>query len=149
MSDVDGDSQMHSSEDEMFPDEALPNNPATPMNASLHTLANASELSPPDSQGGPSQPRDTSTLSSTVNANGKRPLSLAQMAPGTTPGTHLDTDTGYTWTKTEDQPAWEWRSSRARDEENRALDTIVDLNHQIKLKYGDPLDASVPAKSKR
>ena len=136
-SDIDGDSTMHSSadEDEMFPDEALPNNPATPMNASIQNLANASELSPPDSQGGPSLPRDTSTLSSTVNENGKRPLSIAQMTSNTVPGIHTDADTGYTWTKQEDQPAWEWRSTRAREEENRALEQIVDLNQQVKRKY--------------
>lgn len=122
---------MHSSadEDEMFPDEALPNNPATPMNASLQNLAAASELSPPNSQGGPSIPRDTSTLSSAVNANGKRPLSLAQSA---SIGSHTDAETGYSWTKQEDQPGWEWKNTRAREEENRALDSIVDLGAQIK-----------------
>jgi hypothetical protein len=133
---------MHSSadEDEMFPDEALPN-PATPMHASIHNLA-AADLSPPDSQSGPAIPRDTSTLSSTVNANGKRPLSLAQTASSMAPGAHKDNDTGYTWTKQEDQPAWEWRSTRAREEENRALENIVDLSAQIKsmfeggLRYG-------------
>ncbi|OAK98724.1 hypothetical protein IQ06DRAFT_278227 [Phaeosphaeriaceae sp. SRC1lsM3a] len=148
MSDNEGDSTMHSSadEDEMFPDEALPNNPATPMNASLQNLAAASELSPPNSQGGPSIPRDTSTLSSAVNANGKRPLSLAQSA---SIGSHTDAETGYSWTKQEDQPGWEWKNTRAREEENRALDSIVDLGAQIKLRYGDPLDASIPAKTKR
>lgn len=130
-SDNEGDSTMHSSadEDEMFPDEALPNNPATPMNASLQNLAAASELSPPNSQGGPSIPRDTSTLSSAVNANGKRPLSLAQSA---SIGSHTDAETGYSWTKQEDQPGWEWKNTRAREEENRALDSIVDLGAQIK-----------------
>lgn len=124
---------MHSSadEDEMFPDEALPNNPATPMNASIHTLTNA-DLSPPDSQSGPAIPRDTSTLSSTVNANGKRPLSLAQAASSMAPDAHKDSDTGYTWTKQEDQPGWEWRSTRAREEEHRALENIIDLSAQIK-----------------
>ncbi|KAF1915093.1 hypothetical protein BDU57DRAFT_517892 [Ampelomyces quisqualis] len=151
MSDNDGDSTMHSSadEDEMFPDEALPNNPATPMHASIAHLAAPSELSPPNSQGGPSiVPRDTTTLSSTVNANGKRPLSLAQSASNLSANTHTDPETGYSWTKPEDQPGWEWKNKRAREEENRALDSIVDLGAQIKLRYGDPLDASVPAKSK-
>jgi hypothetical protein len=135
--DGDGDSTMHSSadEDEMFPDEALPN-PATPMTASIQNITNASELSPPDSQSGPSTlSRDTSTLSSTVNANGKRPLSLAQTAASMPQGTHTDADTGYSWTRQEDQPAWEWRSSRAREEESRALDTILDLGSQIKSRW--------------
>jgi hypothetical protein len=119
---------MHSSadEDEMFPDEALSNNlPATPMNASVQTLA--AELSPPNSQGAGA--RDTSTLSSTVNANGKRPLSLAQAAPV---GTHTDPETGYSWTRPEDQPGWDWKNTRAREDESRALDTIVDQGLQIK-----------------
>lgn len=112
------DSTMHSSadEDEMFPDEALPNTTA--------------ELSPPNSQGGAS--RDTSTLSSAVNANGKRPLSLAQGAPAA--GAHTDAETGYSWSKQEEQPGWEWKNTRAREEENRALDSIVDLGAQIKCR---------------
>lgn len=130
LSDIEGDSTMHSSadEDEMFPDEALPNNPATPMNASIQNLA--TELSPPNSQG----PRDTSTLSSAVNANGKRPLSLAQTASNASVGTHTDAETGYSWTRQEDQPGWEWKNTRAREDESRALDMIVDQNAQIKSK---------------
>lgn len=132
--DIDGDSTMHSSadEDEMFPDEALPNNPATPLHTSVSNMA-ASELSPPNSQG-PATTRDSSTLSSTVNANGKRPLSLAQAATTTAAGqgTHTDAETGYTWSKQEDQPGWEWKSTRAREEEIRALEVIVDQGSQIK-----------------
>lgn len=131
--DRDGDSTMHSSpsndDDEMFPDEALPNNPSTPLNAPL-TLA-AAELSPPNSQ---SQARDTSNPTLGVNANGKRPLSQAQMAANLVGGggKHQDAETGYQWTKQEEQPGWEWKNSRAREEEARALDTIVDLGSQIK-----------------
>jgi hypothetical protein len=135
LSDHDGDSTMHSSadEDEMFPDEALPNNPATPMNASIQNLA-APDLSPPNSQGGPANAlREPSTLSSAVNANGKRPLSLAQTAP--VQGTHTDSDTGYSWSRPEDQPGWEWKNTRAREDESRALDAMVDLGSQIKSKY--------------
>jgi hypothetical protein len=152
---------MHSSasSDEMFPDEALSNNPATPMNASIQNLTSTSELSPPNSQA-----RDTSTLSGTVNANGKRPLSLAQPAVGT----HTDPETGYSWTRQEDQPGWEWRNTRAREDESRALDAIVEQGAQIKcecfledvsdmwdgtncwaVRYGDPLDPSVQARYKR
>jgi hypothetical protein len=136
-SDIDGDSAMHSSDDEMFPDEALSNNPATPLNASLQTLA-ASELSPPNSQGGPANgPREASSLSSAVNANGKRPLSLVQSGGTTTAAkeAHTDADTGYSWTKQEDQPGWEWKNSRAREDESRALDTIIDQGAQIKSEY--------------
>jgi hypothetical protein len=135
--DNEGDSTMHSSadEDEMFPDEALGNNPATPLNASIQNLA--ADLSPPNSQGGPPTmiARDTSTLSSTVNANGKRPLSLAQTASSISAGTHTDAETGYSWTRQEDQPGWEWKNTRAREDESRALDAIVDLGSQIKCGY--------------
>jgi hypothetical protein len=136
--DNEGDSTMHSSadEDEMFPDEALPNNPATPMNASIQNLA-APELSPPNSQGGPANlPREPSTLSSAVNANGKRPLSLAQTASTMPQGTHTDSETGYSWSRQEEQPGWEWKNTRAREDESRALDAMVDLGSQIKSKCG-------------
>ncbi|KAH7385629.1 hypothetical protein BKA66DRAFT_528109 [Pyrenochaeta sp. MPI-SDFR-AT-0127] len=153
MSDLDGDSAMHSSpslngndDDEMFPDEALSNNPnpnpSTPHHPGL-SLA-SSELSPPNSQ---SQSRDPATL--TLNANGKRPLSLAQTAASMLGGTHQDADTGYQWSKQEEQPGWEWKNTRAREEEARALESIVDKGIQIKLRYGDPLDASVLAKVRR
>jgi hypothetical protein len=134
-SDRDGDSTMHSSadEDEMFPDEALPNNPATPMNASIQNLATAPELSPPNSQGGPANvSREPSALSSAVNANGKRPLSLAQTAP--VQGTHTDSETGYSWSRPEDQPGWDWKNTRAREDESRAVDVMVDLGSQIRSK---------------
>ncbi len=129
---------MHSSpsltandDDEMFPDEAIPKNPlpnpSTPQHA--HSNLVSSELSPPNSQ---SQPRDPATLN--LNANGKRPLSLAQSAASLPGGTHQDTETGYQWSKQEEQPGWEWKNTRAREEEARALDTIVDKGSQIKCK---------------
>lgn len=123
---------MHSSasSDEMFPDEALSNNPATPLHASIQNLTSTSELSPPNSQG-PALSRDTSTLSGTVNANGKRPLSLAQPVVGA----HTDPETGYSWTRQEDAPGWEWRNTRAREDESRALDAIVEQGAQIKCEY--------------
>ena len=125
----DADSTMHSSEDEMFPDEALSNNPITPLNAPLQTIG-ASDISPPDSQNVPSD-----TLTSAVNANGKRPLSLAAQTGNTMKpqqDTHTDKDSGYTWSAMEDQPGFEWRNNRAREEALRALDSIVDQDKQIK-----------------
>ena len=126
---------MHSSpsltndDDEMFPDEALPkntiSNPSTPHHT--HNDIAASELSPPNSQ---SQSRDPAALN--LNANGKRPLSLAQSAASLPGGAHQDTETGYQWSKPEEQPGWEWKNTRAREDEARALDSIVDKGHQIK-----------------
>ncbi|KAI4947503.1 hypothetical protein J4E91_006323 [Alternaria rosae] len=149
-SDRDGDSTMQSSpanvasDDEMFPDEALPNNPATPLNANL---AGVNEISPPNSQ---STTRETLG----VNSNGKRPLSggMAQAATSNGAGgsgSHQDAETGYQWSKQEDQPGYEWKNTRAREEEARALDNIVDKGSMIRLRYGDPLDASIPSKTKR
>ncbi|KAF1840804.1 uncharacterized protein K460DRAFT_370782 [Cucurbitaria berberidis CBS 394.84] len=156
MSDVDGDSTMHSSpslngndDDEMFPDEALSHNPnpnpdpSTPHHPSINLASR--ELSPPNSQ---SQPRDPASLTLGVNANGKRPLSQAQTA-GMLGGSHQDAETGYQWSKQEEQPGYEWKNTRAREDEARALESIVDKGSQIKLRYGDPLDASVEAKMKR
>ena len=129
--DHDGDSTMHSSprnasDDEMFPDEALPN-PATPHNTNL---ASVNEISPPNSQ---AQTRETLG----VNSNGKRPLSGGTMQSSATNtlgtgGTHTDPETGYQWSKQEDQPGFEWLNTRAREEENRALDNIVDKGYMIK-----------------
>ncbi|CAO2650402.1 Nn.00g016940.m01.CDS01 [Neocucurbitaria sp. VM-36] len=154
-SDMDGDSTMHSSpslngndDDEMFPDEALSHNPnpdpSTPHHPALNLASR--ELSPPNSQ---SQPRDPASLTQGVNANGKRPLSLAQTAAGMQGGSHQDAETGYQWSKQEEQPGYDWKNTRAREEEARALETIIDKGSQIKLRYGDPLDPSVAAKVKR
>ncbi|KAH9865797.1 hypothetical protein J1614_009384, partial [Plenodomus biglobosus] len=157
--DLEGDSTMRSSpsnnddDNEMFPDEAMPNNnPSTPHHAAL---AATSEPSPPNSQSQPqsqSQSRDPSLLTTGVNANGKRPLSAAQNAVANMlggGGTHQDAETGYQWSRPEDQPGFEWKNNRAREDELRALDGILDLGKQIKTRYGDPLDATVPVKTKR
>lgn len=124
---------MHSSadEDEMFPDEALPNTSTTTAPSTLDSPSTphthpptAADLSPPNSQG----PRDPSTF----NANGKRPLSLAQPALA---GAHADPETGYSWSKQEEAPGFEWKNTRAREEESRALDQIVELGAQVKGMY--------------
>lgn len=162
---------MHSSpdmaadDDEMFPDEALP---STPRNPASHAL-NSSELSPPNSQGPANLPRgdnSSASIASNVNENGKRPLSLNPAATSNDSGmTHTDPETGYQWSRAEDQPGYEWKNQRAREDEMRALDQVVDKGSQIKsesahggyttsllmptARYGDPLDETVPAKLKR
>ncbi|KAF2691257.1 hypothetical protein K458DRAFT_288676 [Lentithecium fluviatile CBS 122367] len=159
--DADGDSTMNSSpeldaEDEMFPDEG----PSTPRNAASFALDPTSELSPPNSQSGPSTlTRNDSTAftnsPSMVNANGKR--TRIEGAPGTGSGSagaeagarHTDNATGYQWSKQEDQPGYEWKNTRAKEDELRALDQIVDKSSQIKTRYGDPLKPSVPMTLKR
>ncbi|KAF2869782.1 hypothetical protein BDV95DRAFT_629693 [Massariosphaeria phaeospora] len=153
---------MHSSpeddDNEMFPDEA--GGPSTPRNTVAYVLDPASELSPPNSQGPSELPRDNSldaTLSgspNTLNGNGKRvypstiPTSGGSGSGGLKTNEHQDSETGYQWSKAEDQPGFEWKSSRARDEETRALEQIVDMQSQIKTRYGDPLDSSIPARNR-
>ena len=137
--DGDGDSTMHSSpdldanDDEMFPDEALP---ATPRNPASFALDPTAELSPPNSQGPVNLPRGdglTTTGASRVNANGTRPLSLNTQATGANE-LHHDAETGYSWSRQEDQPGFAWKNPRTKDEEHRALDQIVDKHLQIKSK---------------
>lgn len=133
---------MHSSpdmaadDDEMFPDEALP---STPRNAASHALNAGSELSPPNSQGPANLPRGdsfTATIASNVNENGKRPLSLNPASNSNeATATHQDPETGYQWSKAEDQPGFEWKNQRAREDEMRALDQIIDKGSQIKSEY--------------
>jgi hypothetical protein len=143
--DGDGDSTMNSSpelgpDDEMFPDEG----PSTPRNAASYALDPTSELSPPNSQGGPSSlahegPTAFSNSPSMLNANGKRlrpqvPLASGSGDVGEQTAAHTDSATGYQWTKPEDQPGHEWKNNRAREDEMRALDQIVDKSSQIKSK---------------
>ncbi|KAF1972983.1 hypothetical protein BU23DRAFT_466380 [Bimuria novae-zelandiae CBS 107.79] len=164
--DVDGDSTMNSSpeleaadDDDLFPGEG----PSTPRNAASFAAGPASELSPPNSQG--RLPEESlSALAggappSIINANGKRahPSSVANAA---TPAagsagdkksgpTQTDPKTGYQWSSPEDAPGYEWKSNRAREEEARALDVVVDKNTMIRTRYGDPLKPEVPMKLKR
>lgn len=140
--DSDQDSTMHSSpdmaadDDEMFPDEALP---STPRGPASHALNASSELSPPNSQGPANLPRGDSfaaTIASNVNENGKRPLSFNPAATSNDAGTtHTDPETGYQWSRGEDQPGFEWKNQRAREEEMRSLDQIIDKGSQIKSMY--------------
>ncbi|ORY13753.1 hypothetical protein BCR34DRAFT_599716 [Clohesyomyces aquaticus] len=152
---------MHSSpelevdNDEMFPDEAA--GPSTPRNPPALSLdpPGPSELSPPNSQG-PSQLANRDDIlaaalgrspSTSLNANGKRVrTSVLASTTSASETTTVDTETGYTWTKQEEQPGWDWKNTRAREDEARAWEHIVDKGSMIKTKYGDPLDPSVPMK---
>jgi len=134
---------MHSSpelepEDDMFPGEG----PSTPHNPAAFSLNPASELSPPNSQG-PARNDNSATSNGTpsmINANGKRAHPSAASAAAATAESsgepsgvvRKDPVTGYKWTNPEDAPGYEWKSSRAREEEARAMDSIVDRSSQIK-----------------
>lgn len=138
MLDADGDSTMHSSpelgaDNEMFPDEGA--GPSTPRNAANFALDPSSELSPPNSQGPSNLPRDDSFTaafsgSPSLNVNGKRVL--APTSAGAHDNAHMDSETGYSWSRQEDQPGWEWKNTRAREDEARALEQIVDKNSMIR-----------------
>jgi hypothetical protein len=45
---------------------------------------------------------------------------------------YTDQETGYQWSKQEEQPGWEWKNQRAREEEQRALELIADQGAMIK-----------------
>ncbi|KAK3203722.1 hypothetical protein GRF29_106g434359 [Pseudopithomyces chartarum] len=166
--DADGDSTMHSSpeldalEDDLFPGDG----PSTPRNAASFALASA-ELSPPNSQGRfQEEGSNQSALAGgaayppTINANGKRahPSSAAttqtsnassRAADNKAGPVQTDAETGYQWTSAEDAPGYEWKSNRAREDEVRSWDTIVDKGSMIKTKYGDPLKPEVQMGLKR
>ncbi|KAL5393313.1 hypothetical protein DPSP01_000135 [Paraphaeosphaeria sporulosa] len=159
MSDADGDSTMHSSpeldaaDDDLFPGDG--DAPSTPRNAASYAPGPASELSPPNSQG--RLPEESlSALAggapSMINANGKRahPSSVASAAPAGGSGdkksgpVQTDSATGYQWSSPDEAPGYEWKSNRAREEEARALEAVVDKGSMVKARYGDPLKPSVP-----
>ena len=84
-----------------------------------------------------------------ANANGKRPLSTldsngdslstvpGQKAGGSAAGlgelfqvkTHQES--GYSWTKAEDEPGWSWKNKRAQDEAKRAWEGLVMKDKRI------------------
>lgn len=137
LADAEGDSTMHSSPeliDEMFPDEGEAGGPSTPRNAASFAIG-SSELSPPNSQGPSNLPRNDLSAalagSPSLNENGKRILAPA---PSTSAEGHLRTDpeTGYRWSRQEDEPGWDWKNPRARDEGEKAWEQIVDKGAMIK-----------------
>jgi hypothetical protein len=122
----------------MFPDEG--DGPSTPRNAASFALDPASELSPPNSQGHSNLTRDDNPSAAAIsgspslNVNGKRVLAST---PAATAGenVHTDPETGYQWSKQEEQPGWEWKSTRAREDESRALEQIIDRQSMIKSRF--------------
>lgn len=112
--------------------------PSTPHNAASFALGPAAELSPPNSHGRlPDE--NLSALAggapSMINANGKRahPSSVANV---TDKKSRLQTDpaTGYQWSSADDAPGYEWKTNRAREDEARALEAVVDKGSMIKSK---------------
>jgi hypothetical protein len=143
--DPDGDSTMQSSMEVADIDDmssSQPSNeadPSTPRAAS-YAMGATLELSPPNSQGPSNQirsgnPAAAASGSPSLNVNGKRILTgaSANAAVDTPPAqVHTDPETGYRWSKVENQPGFEWKSARAREEQARALDAISDKGYMIK-----------------
>ena len=78
--------------------------------------------------------RDADAVGGTVNQG--RAMTQAATSNGTGgSGTHQDAETGYQWSKQEDQPGFEWKNTRAREEEARALDNIVDKSNMVRCEY--------------
>lgn len=140
---------MHSSpeldalEDDLFPGDG----PSTPRNAASFALASA-ELSPPNSQSRFHE--EGSNQSALAGAATAQTTNASSRAADNKAGpVQTDAETGYQWTSAEDAPGYEWKSNRAREDEVRSWDTIVDKGSMIKTKYGDPLKPELPMGLKR
>ncbi|KAL5444289.1 hypothetical protein PMIN07_010408 [Paraphaeosphaeria minitans] len=136
---------MHSSpeldadDDDLFPGDG--DGPSTPRNAASYALGPASELSPPNSQG--RLPEESLSALAVANA---APASGSGSGDKKSKSGPVQTDsaTGYQWSSQDEAPGYEWKSNRAREEEARALEAVVDKGSMIKTRYGDPLKPSVP-----
>lgn len=149
--DNDGDSQMQSSNsassdditNDLFPDADKPTTPIAQTG-----FPHLAELSPPNSQGVPLL--GTSAAAAAMmgaNVNGKRPLSTIDNSNNSSSGEALPalpslrgggqtgstasaqvkthTQSGYSWTKQEDEPGYLWKNKRAVEDANRAWDSLV------------------------
>ena len=107
-------------------------------------------LSPPASQGHTTT-QEMPTVSPTINganSNGKRPHTAlsngedrdeleSMMANGSGKGakdfpTRSHAQSGYSWSRTEDEPGYGWLNKKAVDEYNRAADALVHKDQVIK-----------------
>ncbi|KAF2761822.1 hypothetical protein EJ05DRAFT_482651 [Pseudovirgaria hyperparasitica] len=157
MSDIDGDSTMHSSpsdvEDMDEEEEELPtaqDAPATPTGgiAPQHPHAfvpPSSEISPPNSQHGPARQNaftstsrndgmpEGSPSAMALNANGKRAIVEGKNEAATKASKPIGrSSSGYEWSRPEDEPGWTWMNRKAAEEYYRAMDQIVDKEYMIK-----------------
>ena len=132
--DHDGDSQMLSSAEESDFDG---NRTQTPANQ----VAQPSNLSPPDSQHRSAMP----VAVSGSNANGKRPINtisngaddveeLAAMQPRQEFLKKTHEKSGYSWSRTEDEPGHAWMNKKALDEYHRAWDSLVHKESMVRGK---------------
>ncbi|PNS16189.1 hypothetical protein CAC42_1952 [Sphaceloma murrayae] len=119
----------------------------------LAALTTTADLSPPSSQGPLPSPQ--------ANANGKRPLStldtssegpVTRSAASAAAGQSSAVETqevkthaasGYTWSKTEDEPGYGWKNKRAMEEAERAWGSILHKERKIGNRYGDPFEMAV------
>ncbi|KAK5167958.1 uncharacterized protein LTR77_006525 [Saxophila tyrrhenica] len=145
--DQDGDSQMLSSA-------SSSSGPATPpLNNQQSAHPTSSTLSPPDSQ-------HRSNSNAMSNANGKRPLNtisngpdeeemvVTSSSPTAQPkarqefATKVHERSGYSWNRVEDEPGYAWNNKKAVSEFHQAWDNLVQKDHMVKGRYGDPFEAA-------
>jgi len=155
--DNDGDSQMQSSIAASSPQTDSIDKPTTPV--AQTGFSQLSELSPPNSQGGPiPQASINPSAPRGANVNGKRPLSTVDnngdrmpVLPGNRTGESLQKESegpkvhthalsGYTWSRQEDEPGWSWKNKRAVEEANRAWESLVLKDKRVGNQYGDPFE---------
>lgn len=48
----------------------------------------------------------------------------------------MDSATGYRWIRREDQPGYDWKNTKAKEDEARALEQMSEKENQIKRKLG-------------
>jgi hypothetical protein len=145
--DYEGDSHMLSSS-ESSPEVETPQKQVT---------VDPTTLSPPASQArGSMSSGATTTTAFGANSNGKRPLNtisneiddereeLDTMANNTKQRQDFPTKThnrsGYTWSRSEDEPGFSWLNGKAQDEAARAWETLVHKEAMVKNRYGDIFD---------
>jgi len=152
--DQDGDSRMASSPEDSD------NDLATPAEQLINPASTI--LSPPDSQHHHQAMPTSAPGVSGANANGKRPIqtisngtdddleilggSSAAAAPTATgakarqdfaPRTHKPS--GYTWSRTEDEPGHAWTNKKALDENQRAWEALVHKDMMVKSEFDSVL----------
>ncbi|MCJ1448121.1 MAG: hypothetical protein MMC23_008634 [Stictis urceolatum] len=148
--DLDGDSQMHSSssESEMFPEEATP---TTPQQFRAHLQEqNLAAISPPGSQG-PSQPTRPDIVmdngdypsASTMARNGGDQTSSMSVGPGSSMSSEQMSLTGGKLidSKAPDQnaPGWGWQQPKAREEYERSYAHVLDRDFSLR-EFGELID---------
>ncbi|MCJ1340918.1 hypothetical protein MMC09_006214 [Bachmanniomyces sp. S44760] len=139
--DPEEDAQMHSSSDENDSDALFPSSNDPPstfgQNALLSPSHQYGELSPPNSQGHPSQNEPGSTEISTEVGEQQSHMELDSKAVEQAgPDEEIEPIRNGP-----QQPGWAWKNPKAMDEYHRAMEHVVDKSFSLR-EFGDPFDES-------